>query len=601
MKNFNLKKFINGDGLPQKLSELYVSLLFIIQPLLLHNGFFDTTRTKADCFTYLTLGFLVISCLLLILRREQPEAGLRAVTFCIFVGMLFLSSMLMRNMRSAWIGESNRYQGIFTNLLYAFACLALCRCGRFGRSARTAMLTGFGFVSVLAVMNHLGLDPLQVVSRLRTNDRGRFISTLGNIDIFSAYIVLLLPVAVSLALREKSAPKRAVLWLVSALGLLAAMAGKCESAVLGLGACALFLPLLLGDDIAALRRYPLLFPMGIAVAELYSFAVRACGAKLSELTTALLTPVPALILATVGFALWLALRKKSEAELMRMHRLYSIILIALLVLSAVFLVLANTALGDKLPPELHEYAVLDADWGSDRGKIWKSMAEMFRQSSPLQKLIGGGTGCIESWDKNHRIFFDAVTDTAHNEYLHYLLTNGVVGLAAYLAFLCLSARAALKTAVGRCLLAGCGAYAVQAAVNLAQPITTPLFFVLLFLCGGEEAETESEPAKAPWRILACVLLALAVLTVSALNSSPRPLVDPSTHELQSEDSMTLYTRAATPLYLVPGETVYKELPPHTAVSVNGRTGEWLQISYEGKLLYVRASSLVPASELGLPG
>ena len=115
---------------------------------------------------------------------------------------------------------------------------------------------------------------------------------------------------------------------------------------------------------------------------------------------------------------------------------------------------------------------------------------MFAAASPAHKLIGGGAGCVIEWDKTHRIFADAVTDAAHNEYLHYLLTNGLLGLGAYALFLGLTARSAVKSAAGRCLLTGCAAYAVQAAVNIAQPVSTPLFFIMLFLCGGDELGAE---------------------------------------------------------------------------------------------------------------
>ena len=265
--------------------------------------------------------------------------------------------------------------------------------------------------------------------------------------------------------------------------------------------------------------------------------------------------------------------------------------------------LANTVLRDGLDGVIGSYAVIDDDWGSDRGKIWKSFLEMFAAASPAQKLIGGGAGCVIEWDKTHRIFADAVTDAAHNEYLHYLLTNGLLGLGAYALFLGLTARSAVKSAAGRCLLTGCAAYAVQAAVNIAQPVSTPLFFIMLFLCGGDEPETEHERSVKGGviRASACVALALTVLVTGAVNGAPRPLSDPASHETQSSESMVLYTASRAALYLLPGGDVYTELPPRTALEVVGRTADWLQVNYEGMTLYVRAAALVPASELGRAG
>lgn len=603
MKKINLKNFINDAELPSRLCGVYVSLVFIVHPLLVHNGYFDITRTKSDCFAYLTLAFLAAMCLLLALRRELPRPEPRACAFCVFAGTLILSSLLFNGTGSVWLGENNRYQGILTNMLYAAAGITLCRCGRAGRGVRMAMLTGFAFVSALAVLNHLGCDPLGFIGRLRSSDRGRFISTLGNVNFFSAYTVLLLPVCASLALRESRAARRAVLWLLCTAGLWAAMAGRCESAVLGLIAAILLLPVLHGDDTAALQRFPLLLPGCAAAGELYSLAAERAGAELSVLTRSLLSPFHALAVSAVGAALWAVLRRKDDKAVLRARRIYCIALAALLVLGCIFMALANTVLRDGLDGVIGSYVVIDDDWGSDRGKIWKSFLEMFAAASPAQKLIGGGAGCVIEWDKTHRVFADAVTDAAHNEYLHYLLTNGLLGLGAYALFLGLTARSAVKSAAGRCLLTGCAAYAVQAAVNIAQPVSTPLFFLMLFLCGGDEPETERERSVKGGviRASACAALALTVLVTGAVNGAPRPLSDPASHETQSSESMVLYTASKAALYLLPGGDVYTELPPRTALEVVGRTADWLQVNYEGMTLYVRAAALVPASELGRAG
>lgn len=597
MKESNLKKYIAGAELPVYLCGAYVSLMFIVHPLLVHNGFFDITRTKYDCFEYLTLAFIAAMCVPAALRRECPQPDARAGAFCVFAGMLILSSLLMRGTDGIWLGENNRYQGVLANILYAAAGIVLCRYGRAGRSVRAAMLTGFAFVSVLAVVNHLGYDTLGFIGRLRSADRGRFISTLGNVNFFSAYVVLMLPVCASLALRERSTAKRVGLLVLSVVGLWAAMAGRCESAVLGLAVAVLFMPVMHGDDCMALRRYPLMVT-GCAVAlRIYSLVSARCGAGLSVLTRAITSPASVLTVSAAGMGLWLLLRRRDDKTVLKIRKLCCVALAVLVVLGCAFMVLANTALRDSLDGVLASYAVIDDDWGSDRGKIWKSFLEMFASATPLQKLIGGGAGCALEWDMSQRIFNDAVTDAAHNEYLNYLLTNGILGLGAYLAFLLLTARSAMKSAVGRCLFTGCAAYAVQAAVNIAQPISTPLFFLMLFLCGGEP-EDRREGRGDVASVTVCVVIAIAALAVGAVNGAPRPVSDPASHETEASESMELYTASRVTLHLIPGGDVYAELPPRTALTVIGRTADWLQVSYEGMTLYVRASELVPASELG---
>jgi len=112
-----------------------------------------------------------------------------------------------------------------------------------------------------------------------------------------------------------------------------------------------------------------------------------------------------------------------------------------------------------------------------------------------------------------------VTDSAHNEYLHYLLTGGVFGLGAYLGLLVLAVRTALKkpSPMRTALALGCASYAVQAVVNIAQPFTTPLFFALLALSLSDRPEGFGERKKGSelfWRV-ALAALALALLVAAA--------------------------------------------------------------------------------------
>ena len=79
-------------------------------------------------------------------------------------------------------------------------------------------------------------------------------------------------------------------------------------------------------------------------------------------------------------------------------------------------------------------------------------------------------------------------DSAHNEYIHYLLTLGIAGLASYLTFF-------ISAIVGLCrrlkdrpdvaaVMFVAAAYAVQAVVNINLPITMPIIlnFIAMGLC-----------------------------------------------------------------------------------------------------------------------
>ena len=78
------------------------------------------------------------------------------------------------------------------------------------------------------------------------------------------------------------------------------------------------------------------------------------------------------------------------------------------------------------------------------------------------------------------------TDAAHNEYINYLITIGIAGLGSYLAFvggaLVRGFRSAKNNPAVLCCAAAAVAYLAQATVNIALPISTPLFIVFVSLC-----------------------------------------------------------------------------------------------------------------------
>lgn len=79
-------------------------------------------------------------------------------------------------------------------------------------------------------------------------------------------------------------------------------------------------------------------------------------------------------------------------------------------------------------------------------------------------------------------------DNAHNELLQYLITLGVFGLVTYLGLCVSSVVYMLKYGKGNYIVYGILAatvgYFFQSIINLNQPITTPLYFVIMALGVG---------------------------------------------------------------------------------------------------------------------
>lgn len=473
----------------------YLFLMLALLPLAVHNGFFDITETKTICFTVPTV-VVVLARLGFTLYRENglPRRRLTgaewaALALCL---VCFLASVTGGDFAGSFLGERGRYQGLGMMCLYAALYFAFS--GVRMRSGDVLVPLGLGlFLSgALTVCNHLGYDVLGFCSQLGEFDRGRYISTLGNINFAGAYLTLVWPVCAAALLTERRLWKGILLGIACVTGLWAAMAVRSECAVLGIGAALVLLPLFAKKEPDALRRYPLLLA-GTALSVLaYRAVVYDFGKRLSSLGRHFSEPVVMLPLAVLGLAAYFLLRKREEKTLLLVRKVYAYVLLAAAVLAAVVLVLLNTVWSAVPLGSMDDWLRFSDAWGTDRVGVWKYCLSLFGDFPFWKKLIGGGCGVLAALDVQHRHFWDAILDTAHCEYIQLLLNWGALGLGAYLAWIVLALRRALKKggALSFALAAGLLGYGVQALVNIAQAPGISLFFVLLAVLRGQNDAEE---------------------------------------------------------------------------------------------------------------
>ena len=498
----------------------YLCLLGVALPLTVHDAYFDITRTKAFVFWILS-ALLLLAALLWLCFDRKGRAALLPFTlpdwlFLAFALTHILSSLLFRPISTAFFATDNRYQGILTFALYLSSFLILRRGGALSGLVRFALLLGFSIAALLGVLEIFGADVLGIRAISPTRELIRFLSTVGNVSFYGALCALFLPLSAYYALSAAKLREALPYALCALLALWGGMAARTEAFLLAALTFFAALPLLCREA-SVLRRVPLLWATGAAAALLFFLVMRRFSLyPPSDLTVLLCRPVLLLLCILLAMAVFLALRRALDERVMLARRIYVILFFSLFALLLLFLLLANTLWREKLPTSVASVAVFSPSWGTDRGAEWISFWQMFRASSLPQKLIGSGSGSLAEWDRARRLFSDAVTDSAHNEYLHYLLTGGLIGLGAYLALLVLALRKALRspsrgrTAAALAVLA----YAAQAAVNIAQPFTTPLFLALLALLHAERAFDEpprGENGGLFWPVALCALAAVLLL------------------------------------------------------------------------------------------
>lgn len=492
------QKFLRTAAL---LTTTYLCAMFLVHPLVFSNYYFNITETKQAFFLIASGVYLILLLFARIMlppdfsvTREKRSLHPSAIALFAFFAVSLVGTLISRYPGEAFYGENNRYQGLLTLFCYAFLVFALSRRRIDLGWPERMFLLGACIVSLLGVLHHYGIDPLGFTANLRDSDRGRFLSTIGNADFYAGYLVLAFCVTLGFFLRARRAWSRVVsvfLLVVVSFGTL--VAGS-DSAALGLLAAVAFAPLLLFTDAAALRRLPLGWGIFFLCAFVFGLlaSIWQSATYLSSFFAVLRRPAVSLTLAAVSFALWFVLSRVSPERLSRAKRPYASTLACALLAGAIALVLLNTLLRELPLGALERYVHFSESWGTDRGKIWTFVLRVYARLPFAQQLFGASSGALFHADAANPIFADAGLDTAHNEYLQYLLTNGALGLACYLTALMFAVRTGLrrskKEPIYRGLTLAVAAYAVQAAVNIAQPMTTPLFFVFLGILISRQPE-----------------------------------------------------------------------------------------------------------------
>lgn len=484
----------------QLLASVYLFILFLGLPLVLHNGYSDITEVKHLFFMMISIVYLFAATILSILTAflkpcaaTKPQS--RYITALdVWVLAFFLSfsvaCLLSFHPEDALIGQNNRYQGFLTVLVYAAVYWFLSRNFCFTRLNAFALLAGFCIVCLIATANGLGWDPLGIIHQLSAVDQRRYVSTLGNINFYSSYLGILFPFILALWCFARQR-----LWQIcSAAGILCGAFGilstGSESFLLAFFTMILLMPFFLFNNPRVMRRFLMALLMLVAAMQLlHCFSLFIGIRQYVSFSVRLLLRIPVSGgIVCICALLLLALRSKDAAWLCRYRKGYIFVLCVLLLLAGFCLILVNTVYAEHSFGLLDRFLKWNASWGTDRGKIWSYCISAFSRFDLTHQLFGGGPGCLFYLDSNGALFGDAALDSAHNEYLQYLLTIGITGVASYLGMLVCAVYTSWRSCASSPLLlgfcVGLLCYVMQATVNIAQPISTPYLFLFLSAVAG---------------------------------------------------------------------------------------------------------------------
>ena len=500
---------------PQALAAFsaYGLLLFLFAyPFFLPDHYFKMTLGKT-LFFYFSVLIYAVGCLLIsaLTVRQKPSLRPRGHTDLYFAAFLLtavISCVASDYRADAFSGQDGRYMGLLTFLFIGCAYLFITRCGQITKPVAYIFGASMIFMSVVSLLQFRGFDPLSLYKGTQQTVRINFMSLVGNKDVYYSYLALTVPFAMYLACTAAEM-KEQLFWLAAAFfGFGGALACNSEGVHLALiPAFALLFFTGCRDKNGLLRvlRCLLAFFAAALLVALIKPDLSSFGIIESAVLRHLVLPVPCLCaLAATALAHVAAAKLNPPPVFYKCLRIAVALLLgaALAALLAAFVCFTFFDTEKNLG-SLTEFFRFDGVlWGNKRGYVWSRLLQLYHEFPLPRKLIGSGEETVGILLRN--AFGDEMKqktgltfDNAHNEFLQYLVTHGLLGLIAYLLLAGSAIRDGVKTG-GRFQKAAalcCVCYLAQSFVNISQSITTPLFFVFLALTQTTAAETQPPVAS----------------------------------------------------------------------------------------------------------
>lgn len=508
----------------QLVIQIYLLLMFGLFPVFCTDGFFNIRHDRYYFFLALSLAVLAILGLLWFLempeRKKLPYAVRTAEAVSAgawyqrlslsdwgmlgFLVCCAVSTVLSPHFPDALWGTAGRNNGLVLMVVYVAVYFAVSRCGEYRPFLFIALAAVSAFVSLVAVLNFFHLDPLGMLEPLSENDKLRFFSTIGNKNLLSAYLCITVPALVTWFVHTRDSRTGWLYLTASALGFAAMMAADSDSGFLGMGVFTAVCLIWYAREPEKLRKLLLALTLMLLSAKLLAIIPgenKGMGTLQSFLVYSPGSLCLLAVLAAQTVLMYFIHRKAPDRKLPPSLRWVLVGVLGCGLLACVALTVYFTVIDPEVPIEAPWTLLrIDDRWGTNRGFMWRRSADIFAQASLLEKLFGTGP---DTFYYAFRPYFgelsklgDGSTNAAHNEYINYLITVGVLGLVCYLVAVIGAVVKGFKGAkedpVRTAACAAVISCAAQALVNIAQPITMPLFILFLALCAGNR-----KPVTAP--------------------------------------------------------------------------------------------------------
>lgn len=502
--NYSIKsKFVN----------YFLVAMFTLFPLFYTDYYYNIRHDKYFFFLVATAALVLMISATIITASDSPTKTNNNATalpwyktftltdyaFGAFILVCTISTIFSENPSDAFYGNSGRNNGLILMICYAVVYFLITRFFHFKNYVFVALAVCSIAIYLLDILNCFYIDPLGMFASLTDEQTIKnFTSTIGNKNLMSSFICIVLPVTIALSVISKNRKQRIVCHISSAFGYMALMTADSYSGILGVGAVTAVLFIWFSRKIVRLKRFFLSLTVMLIsgkLLRLFSYCMNDKSKGISEFQALLvyskLIWFVIAFFAVITAVLYLLDYKKPNKVLPLAVPIVFSVLFALGIAGIIFAVYYFSVVDTETDLGfLKSFLRFNDSWGTHRGYMWIRSFWIFGDFSFYNKLFGCGPDTFatvfEPYFEGLKHYGDSSTNCAHNEYINYLITTGILGLSSYLLIIFGALKGAIKSATKNPIVIAFAAavisYAVQAVVNLAQPITTPLFIIFISLC-----------------------------------------------------------------------------------------------------------------------
>lgn len=480
---------------------IYLCLMVAVFSLATNRTMYDLLEVKTKLFYKLTISYIV-GCLILLAAgyfsgqlKKTYKSDLLKKLWLLWTGLLMVDLLvtpfLVHNISLVLWGVDGRLYG---NVFMALLLVVMVLVGYTFRKSvflEVAVIITTIAESILIILNKYGTDPLKITEGFSNVDSILYMGTLGNIDIISNWLLVFAPVCLGGLIYSERIGTICGYALSLFMIIGAGIVTEADSFTVGmLAACAFFWLLCSRKEALYKRFLGGMFIIYLAFVVLYLIDFRCEFVMLFARRWWL----------AAGFYAFLYLCGKLAFGTKR-EKLFQRTLITVYIMVFVLLTVAFVFVNinpDNVEGGILSRLIINDSFGNYRGGVWIRICKEWKDTPLLFKIFGYSMGGFMSFFQTANDEMIALTDyyymDAHNEFLQFLVTSGVVGTLSYFGLFVVSIVRGLtrKTSIGAVASAVCLVWLVQGIVNNPMVLTTPYLFIAFGIVMSKDADERED-------------------------------------------------------------------------------------------------------------